>query len=76
MLVWRLVLGLGIGPKSATVPIYAAECSPAPIRGALVMVNPTVPVLKRPLKLIILLVLANIYRCWNCVGTAGQYGPV
>lgn len=33
----RFVLGLGIGSKSTTVPIYAAECSPAPIRGALVM---------------------------------------
>ncbi|KAG8770729.1 hypothetical protein FRC12_004084 [Ceratobasidium sp. 428] len=33
----RFVLGLGIGPKSTTVPVYAAECSPAPIRGALVM---------------------------------------
>lgn len=33
----RFVLGLGIGPKSATVPVYAAECAPAPIRGALVM---------------------------------------
>lgn len=33
----RLLLGLGIGPKSATVPVYSAECSPAPIRGALVM---------------------------------------
>ncbi|WAR62578.1 hypothetical protein PtB15_15B164 [Puccinia triticina] len=33
----RLLLGLGIGPKSATAPIYTAECSPAPIRGALVM---------------------------------------
>lgn len=33
----RLVLGLGIGPKSATVPIYAAESSPASIRGALTM---------------------------------------
>ncbi|KUL91265.1 hypothetical protein ZTR_01468 [Talaromyces verruculosus] len=33
----RFFLGLGIGPKSSTVPIYAAECSPAPIRGALVM---------------------------------------
>ncbi|KZS98381.1 proton myo-inositol cotransporter [Sistotremastrum niveocremeum HHB9708] len=33
----RFVLGLGIGPKSTTVPIYAAECSPAAIRGALVM---------------------------------------
>jgi sugar porter (SP) family MFS transporter len=33
----RLLLGLGIGPKSATVPVYAAECTPAPIRGALVM---------------------------------------
>ncbi|KAI4109633.1 MAG: hypothetical protein LQ339_001746 [Xanthoria mediterranea] len=33
----RFVLGLGIGPKSATIPIYAAECTPANIRGALVM---------------------------------------
>ncbi|KAH9814224.1 hypothetical protein DFH28DRAFT_972700 [Melampsora americana] len=33
----RLVLGLGIGPKSATAPVYTAECAPAPIRGALVM---------------------------------------
>ncbi|KAL1959868.1 hypothetical protein VTO42DRAFT_1013 [Malbranchea cinnamomea] len=33
----RFFLGFGIGPKSSTVPIYAAECSPAPIRGALVM---------------------------------------
>ncbi|CAE6405231.1 unnamed protein product [Rhizoctonia solani] len=33
----RFVLGIGIGPKSSTVPVYAAECAPAPIRGALVM---------------------------------------
>ncbi|TDL17272.1 hypothetical protein BD410DRAFT_794428 [Rickenella mellea] len=33
----RFTLGIGIGPKSTTVPVYAAECSPAPIRGALVM---------------------------------------
>ncbi|KAI6137673.1 hypothetical protein BKA82DRAFT_4279797 [Pisolithus tinctorius] len=33
----RFFLGVGIGPKSATVPVYAAECSPAAIRGALVM---------------------------------------
>ncbi|KAG8686806.1 hypothetical protein FRC11_008342 [Ceratobasidium sp. 423] len=33
----RFVLGLGVGPKSSTVPVYAAECAPAPIRGALVM---------------------------------------
>ncbi|CAM6121156.1 unnamed protein product [Calypogeia fissa] len=37
-LVWaRFLLGLGIGPKASTTPIYTAECSPAPIRGALVM---------------------------------------
>lgn len=29
----RFVLGLGIGAKSSTVPVYAAECAPAPIRG-------------------------------------------
>ncbi|KAL4963467.1 sugar porter family MFS transporter [Aspergillus stella-maris] len=33
----RFVLGLGIGSKSSTVPVYAAECAPASIRGALVM---------------------------------------
>lgn len=37
MFVTRFVLGIGIGAKSATVPIYAAECSPPQIRGALVM---------------------------------------
>ena len=37
MFVARLALGVGIGPKSATVPIYAAECTPPLIRGALVM---------------------------------------
>lgn len=31
------VLGLGIGPKSATVPVYGAETAPPLIRGALVM---------------------------------------
>ncbi|CAL1708153.1 unnamed protein product [Somion occarium] len=37
LFVARLVLGFGIGPKSTTVPVYAAECAPAVIRGALVM---------------------------------------
>lgn len=37
MFISRLSLGLGIGPKSATVPIYAAECTPPEIRGALLM---------------------------------------
>lgn len=33
----RVLMGLGMGLKGATVPIYAAENSPASIRGALVM---------------------------------------
>ena len=37
MLLARFLLGLGIGPKSATAPIYASECSPKNIRGSLVM---------------------------------------
>lgn len=37
MFIARFALGLGIGPKSATVPMYAAEMSPPAIRGALVM---------------------------------------
>ena len=38
LLICRLLLGFGIGPKSATIPIYAAESVPSEeIRGALVM---------------------------------------
>lgn len=37
MFLARLLLGLGIGPKSTTVPVFSAECAPARIRGALVM---------------------------------------
>ncbi|KAI9832322.1 MAG: hypothetical protein M1826_002008 [Phylliscum demangeonii] len=37
MFLARFCLGFGIGPKSATVPIYAAETTPPAIRGALVM---------------------------------------
>lgn len=36
-LVSRFVLGLAVGAKSATTPVYAAECAPKNIRGALVM---------------------------------------
>ncbi|KAL8823122.1 MAG: hypothetical protein Q9191_006153, partial [Dirinaria sp. TL-2023a] len=37
LFVARFFLGLGIGSKSTTTPVYAAECSPPLIRGALVM---------------------------------------
>ncbi|GAP90125.2 putative hexose transporter [Rosellinia necatrix] len=37
LLVTRLLLGLGMGIKASTVPIFAAENSPAAIRGALTM---------------------------------------
>ena len=37
LLVCRLLLGIGMGAKAATVPIYAAENTPASIRGGLVM---------------------------------------
>ena len=37
LFVARFVLGIGIGPKSSTVPVYAAECAPPAIRGGLVM---------------------------------------
>ncbi|KAL7413582.1 hypothetical protein BDY24DRAFT_406962 [Mrakia frigida] len=35
LFVVRFLLGIGMGIKGATVPIFAAENSPAPIRGAL-----------------------------------------
>lgn len=37
LFVTRLLLGIGMGLKGSTVPIFAAENSPARIRGALVM---------------------------------------
>lgn len=37
LFVTRLLLGIGMGCKASTVPIYAAENCPAVIRGALVM---------------------------------------
>ncbi|CRG90981.1 Low-affinity glucose transporter [Talaromyces islandicus] len=33
----RILLGIGMGAKASTIPIFAAENSPATIRGALVM---------------------------------------
>jgi len=37
LFVCRLLLGLGMGPKASTVPVFAAENTPASIRGGLVM---------------------------------------
>ncbi|KAL2044666.1 hypothetical protein N7G274_002440 [Stereocaulon virgatum] len=37
LFVTRLLLGIGMGSKASTVPIYAAENCPAAIRGGLVM---------------------------------------
>ncbi|KAM7220866.1 hexose transporter protein [Rhypophila decipiens] len=37
LLVNRLLMGIGMGAKASSVPIFAAENSPAAIRGALVM---------------------------------------
>lgn len=37
LLICRLLLGIGMGAKATTVPIFVAENSPASIRGALVM---------------------------------------
>ncbi|TFK86319.1 hypothetical protein K466DRAFT_156742 [Polyporus arcularius HHB13444] len=41
LLVARFFLGLSLGPNSATVPVYSAECAPPLIRGALVMMFQT-----------------------------------
>ncbi|OAP59290.1 hypothetical protein AYL99_06588 [Fonsecaea erecta] len=37
LMIARIFLGIGLGPKSATLSVYAAECAPARIRGALTM---------------------------------------
>ena len=33
----RVLLGIGMGTKASTIPVFAAENSPAAIRGSLVM---------------------------------------
>ncbi|KAJ7480835.1 hypothetical protein FB451DRAFT_1446910 [Mycena latifolia] len=37
LFVCRILLGLGMGPKASTVPVFAAENTPASIRGGLIM---------------------------------------
>ena len=37
LLICRLLLGIGFGTKASTIPVFAAENSPASIRGSLVM---------------------------------------
>ncbi|KAF8160959.1 hypothetical protein B0H34DRAFT_781615 [Crassisporium funariophilum] len=37
LFICRLLLGIGMGAKASTVPVYAAENTPASIRGGLVM---------------------------------------
>ncbi|KAG4429914.1 hypothetical protein IFR05_014603 [Cadophora sp. M221] len=37
LLLARFALGLAVGAKSSTTPVYAAECAPTAIRGALTM---------------------------------------
>lgn len=37
LFITRLLMGIGMGLKGSSVPIFAAENSPARIRGALVM---------------------------------------
>ena len=37
LLIARFALGLAVGAKSSTTPVYAAECAPKAIRGALCM---------------------------------------
>ncbi|KAJ5101257.1 MFS myo-inositol transporter [Penicillium alfredii] len=37
LLLGRFLLGFAVGAKSTTTPVYGAECSPANIRGSLVM---------------------------------------
>ncbi|KAJ0165784.1 putative metabolite transport protein YwtG [Colletotrichum tanaceti] len=37
ILIYRILLGMGMGLKEVTVPVFSAESSPSSIRGALVM---------------------------------------
>ena len=44
----RLLVGLGVGLASVTVPVYIAECAPPDIRATLVTVNVRLGTLAHP----------------------------
>ncbi|KAI4812118.1 hypothetical protein E4T45_10740 [Aureobasidium sp. EXF-8846] len=56
----RFIMGIGIGAKNATVPIYSAEMAPARIRGALVMFWQLWVVIGKAMKSIFLGFCANV----------------
>lgn len=39
LLIGRVIVGLGVGLASMTVPVYIAECAPEELRGALVSID-------------------------------------
>lgn len=39
IIIWRFIIGVGIGIASYTVPLYISELSPTHVRGALVSIN-------------------------------------
>ncbi|RMJ25858.1 transporter [Aspergillus sp. HF37] len=45
LLAGRIITGVGNGMNSSTAPVYQSECSPAPIRGALLTLQGTVTIL-------------------------------
>ncbi|KAI5123855.1 hypothetical protein M0805_005672 [Coniferiporia weirii] len=64
----RFVLGLGIGPKSSTVPVYSAECAPAAIRGGLVMMWQTFTAFGIMLGFVSDLIFLNVGNTRNITG--------
>lgn len=73
MLGFRLLLGLGIGPKSTTIPIFAAESAPKHIRGTLVMVWQLFTALGIMLGYAMGLAFGNVQEGYKCNDIATKY---
>ena len=71
LIIWRLIIGFGIGLASYTVPLYISEISPTQARGALVSINQLAITIGVFLSYIAGLSFANFEEGWRWMFLAG-----
>lgn len=67
LVVGRLIVGVGVGIVSMTVPVYLSECSPESIRGAVVSINVLFITTGQFCAYVISLLLANADYQWRWI---------
>lgn len=66
LLAGRVVVGLGIGVASNTVPVYVAEVAPTESRGALVTVNVLFITGGQAISYLVDAAFAHVDHGWRC----------